>query len=73
MKELKKRGIQTQVHYIPIYHQPYYQKKFNTRMRDYLNAEVYYEKCLSIPLFPAMNDNDVNTVIEEIKNLVRNN
>lgn len=70
MGELKRRGIQTQVHYIPVHIQPYYQKKFNTKLGDCPNAERYYEKCLSIPLFPAMAESDVKKVINEITNVV---
>ena len=68
MIKLKSRGIQTQVHYIPVYFQPYYQKRFGTKRGDCPNAERYYQKCLSIPLFPAMSDQDVNKVIKVVTN-----
>lgn len=70
MRKLKERGIQTQVHYIPVHTQPYYQKKLKTKWGDCPNAEAYYKRCLSIPLFPAMTGNDVEKVITEIKELV---
>jgi len=71
MLELKSKGIQTQVHYIPVYLQPFYQKHFGTKWGDCQNAEHYYQRCLSMPLFPAMADQDVERVVEEINNLVR--
>ncbi|UCF14544.1 MAG: UDP-4-amino-4,6-dideoxy-N-acetyl-beta-L-altrosamine transaminase [Phycisphaerales bacterium] len=71
MNKLKERGIQTQVHYIPVHTQPYFQKKFATKWGDCPNAEEYYQKCLSIPLFPAMTELDVERVINEITHLVR--
>jgi UDP-4-amino-4,6-dideoxy-N-acetyl-beta-L-altrosamine transaminase/dTDP-4-dehydrorhamnose reductase len=71
MNELKGRGIRTQVHYIPVHTQPYFQKKFATKWGDCPNAEEYYQKCLSIPLFPAMSESDVERVINEITHLVR--
>lgn len=71
MNELKKRSIQTQVHYIPVHTQPFYRKNFNTNWGDCPNAEGYYEKCLSIPLFPAMSDNDVDRVIEEVLDVIK--
>lgn len=71
MYELKKRGIQTQVHYIPVHTQPFYRKHFNTNWGDCPNAEDYYRKCLSIPLFPAMGDEEVNKVIKEILSLIK--
>jgi len=70
MGGLKKAGIQTQVHYIPVHTQPFYQKHFGTKWGDFPNAEKYYQKCLSIPLYPAMTDEDVKKVIHEITQLV---
>jgi UDP-4-amino-4,6-dideoxy-N-acetyl-beta-L-altrosamine transaminase/dTDP-4-dehydrorhamnose reductase len=71
MNKLRERGIQTQVHYIPVHTQPYFQKHFDTKWGDCPNAEEYYQKCLSIPLFPAMTESDVERVINEITHLVR--
>lgn len=67
MLELRKKGIQTQVHYIPVHTQPYYQEKFNTGWGDCPHAEEYYQKCISIPLFPSMTNHDVERVINSIK------
>jgi UDP-4-amino-4,6-dideoxy-N-acetyl-beta-L-altrosamine transaminase len=72
MNELKRRGIQTQVHYIPVHTQPYYQEKFTTKWGDCPVAEKYYQKCLSIPLFPAMTQSNIEKVTSEITHLVRN-
>ncbi len=66
MKSLKLKGIQTQVHYIPVQLQPFYQRHFGTKSGDCPNAERYYKRCLSIPLFPAMTDDNVQKVIEEV-------
>ncbi|ODS39900.1 MAG: UDP-4-amino-4,6-dideoxy-N-acetyl-beta-L-altrosamine transaminase [Candidatus Altiarchaeales archaeon WOR_SM1_79] len=71
MNELQRRGIQTQVHYIPVHAQPYFQNRFGTKWGDCPNAEEYYQKCLSIPLFPAMTESDIERVINEITQLVR--
>jgi dTDP-4-amino-4,6-dideoxygalactose transaminase len=70
MGKLKMHGIRTQVHYIPVHIQPYYKKKLKTKWGDYPQAEKYYQKCLSIPLFPALLDEEVDYVIEKIKALV---
>jgi dTDP-4-amino-4,6-dideoxygalactose transaminase len=67
MFELRQKGIQTQVHYIPIYLQPFYRKHFGTNWGDCPNAEQYYKQCLSIPLYPAMTDEDVEQVITCLK------
>jgi perosamine synthetase len=73
MLELKKRGIQTQVHYIPVHTQPFYQKKFHTKWGDFPNTEKYYQQCLSIPLFPTMTNSDVHKVYTEINSIVQKN
>lgn len=67
MLKLKSKDIQTQVHYIPVHLQPFYRKRFGTNRECYPHAEKYYQRCLSIPLFPAMTDDDVKKVIKVIK------
>jgi UDP-4-amino-4,6-dideoxy-N-acetyl-beta-L-altrosamine transaminase/dTDP-4-dehydrorhamnose reductase len=71
MRKLKESGIQTQVHYIPVHLQPFYREHFNTAKSDCPDAEKYYEKCLSIPLYSAMGDDDADKVIYEIKKIIK--
>jgi len=71
MLELRTRGIQTQVHYIPVHLQPFYRQNFGTKWGDCPNAEQYYQKCLSIPLYPAMTDLDITKVTHEITNSIK--
>ncbi|MDO8662357.1 MAG: UDP-4-amino-4,6-dideoxy-N-acetyl-beta-L-altrosamine transaminase [Candidatus Omnitrophota bacterium] len=66
MLALKDFGVGTQVHYIPVYTHPFYRDRFNGTWGDCPNAEKYYKKCLSLPIFPAMKDRDVRKVIESI-------
>ena len=63
---LRAKGIFTQVHYIPVYTQPYYRATFETQWGDCPDAEAYYDKCLSIPLYAGMTDDDVDMVIKGI-------
>jgi UDP-4-amino-4,6-dideoxy-N-acetyl-beta-L-altrosamine transaminase len=70
MNALEKAGIGTQVHYIPVHLQPYYQKLYGARHLS--GAEKYYSSCLSLPLFPSMADSDVDRVSTELKRLVEN-
>jgi len=71
MNELKRNRIQTQVHYIPVHTQPFYREQIGTNWGDCPNAEKYYQKCLSIPLYPTMSDSDVGRVIDEIINIAK--
>lgn len=69
MQELKSRGIGSQVHYIPVPAHPHY-RRLGFRPEDYPNAQKYYQKTLSIPLFYDLTDNQQEQVISSIKELV---
>lgn len=69
-ERLKEKGVGVQVHYIPVHTQPYYQKHFGTKLGDFPNTEAYYERCVSLPLFPAMTNDDVERVIKAVTELV---
>ncbi len=68
-KALKNSNIFCQIHYIPVYWQPYYKNKYNYEKGKCPNAERYYERCLSIPLYPALSDEVVDYIINEIKKI----
>ncbi|MBQ8977380.1 MAG: UDP-4-amino-4,6-dideoxy-N-acetyl-beta-L-altrosamine transaminase [Succinivibrionaceae bacterium] len=64
--KLKKASIGVNVHYIPVYHQPYYQK--NRKYAPLLNTEKFYQKIITVPLCPAITLDDLNYVSYEVKN-----
>lgn len=66
---LAAENVQPQVHYIPVYWFPYYQKMGYKRGLC-PNAEKIYERILSIPLYPKMTDQDVEDVIHAVKKVV---
>jgi dTDP-4-amino-4,6-dideoxygalactose transaminase len=70
MEELKEKMIGTQVHYIPVNSQPYYRERFGYKAGDYPVAEGYYEKALSIPLYPRMSNFDAEYVKTTINNIL---
>ncbi|MEM7358554.1 MAG: UDP-4-amino-4,6-dideoxy-N-acetyl-beta-L-altrosamine transaminase [Pseudomonadota bacterium] len=60
--QMRSRGIHVNVHYIPVYKQPYYQRFGFSK--DYCpNAEQYYSRCLTLPLYPDLSIQDQDTVI----------
>jgi UDP-4-amino-4,6-dideoxy-N-acetyl-beta-L-altrosamine transaminase len=61
MRALAACGIGTQVHYIPVHLQPYYRERYQTGPLP--DAELLYQSLLSLPLFPAMADYDVDRVV----------
>ena len=62
-KALAEKRIYCQIHYIPIYWQPYYGKKYGYPIGKCPESEKYYARCLSLPLYPALTDDDVDFVI----------
>ena len=68
MHTLKDKGIGTQVHYFPVHLQPYYQKRYGRHSLP--GAEAYYARCLSLPLYPAMTDADVDRVVAALADVV---
>ena len=70
MEQLKKVGVGTQVHYIPVHLQPYYRKRFGYKKKDFINAESFYERLLSIPIYPRMTGKDVKYVASQIKKVL---
>ena len=72
-KNLKKRKINLQVHYIPIHLQPYYKKKFKFRKGDFPVAENFYEEQFSLPIYYSLKNKEVNYIIKQIKNLLKIN
>ncbi len=66
-EHLLAQGIRTQVHYVPIHTQPYYQDHFDTRAGDFPVAEKYYTQALSLPLFPDLSDEEQDRVITAVR------
>ncbi|MBI4595045.1 MAG: UDP-4-amino-4,6-dideoxy-N-acetyl-beta-L-altrosamine transaminase [Candidatus Tectomicrobia bacterium] len=68
LSELQSRGIRCQVHYLPLPLHPFYRQK-GYDMDQLPEAGSYYEKCLSIPIFPKMTDEQTRRVMEAIKTI----
>ncbi len=69
MAALKAEGIGTQVHYIPLHRQPYYRALYGPL--DLPGAERFYARCLSLPLFPDMTEDDVSRVCDALGRVLR--
>lgn len=68
MNALKEEGILTQVHYIPVHKQPYYKNLYGKLSLK--GAEQYYDKTLTLPLYPSMSDDDVVYVVNKLKQII---
>ena len=61
VEALRRRGVGSQVHYIPVHTQPYYRDRYGPL--DLPGAEAWYAGALSLPLYPAMTAADVDRVV----------
>gem|GEM_PF-4155817 len=68
-KALRAENIGVHVHYKPVYLHPYYQKLGYIRGLCPV-AEKWYESTLTIPLFPKMTDDDVESVICGVRKVI---
>jgi perosamine synthetase len=64
---LRAEGIGVNVHYLPVHLHPFYQERFGTGLGLCPRAEAAYESILSLPIFPAMTDDDVDDVIKALQ------
>lgn len=63
--DMRAAGIGVQVHYIPIYWHPYY-ARLGFQRGLCPTAEDVYARCLSLPIFPGLEDADVERVVETL-------
>jgi dTDP-4-amino-4,6-dideoxygalactose transaminase len=70
MEELKKLGIGTSVHFIPLHLHPYYAQTYGYKPGDFPNAEDAYSRCLSLPLYPTLSDDEVERIIRAVEQVV---
>lgn len=73
INKLKEWNIGSSVHFIPLHLHPYYQKVYGYKKGDFPVAEDLYDREISLPLFPDMTLQDVEYVVECIKEIIRNN
>ena len=62
---LRSKNVFAQVHYIPVHLMPYYQS-FGWKLGDLPNAEKYYSRCLSIPMYPTLTSDKQEYIVQTI-------
>lgn len=67
---LKKKKINSTIHYIPIHFHPYY-KNLGFKKGDFINSEKFYEEAISLPIYPSLNFNQLNYIVRIIKNYIK--
>jgi UDP-4-amino-4,6-dideoxy-N-acetyl-beta-L-altrosamine transaminase len=65
-ERLRASGLGVNVHYIPVYRQPYY-ARFGFSAADFPEAERYYGEAISIPMYPGLTDGEQMEVVQRLK------
>lgn len=63
-------NIGTSVHFIPVHLMSYYRENFGYKEGDFPVTEEYFDRILSLPLYPKMTDKDVQDVINTVTNIL---
>jgi perosamine synthetase len=71
MEELKQNGVSCSVHWRPLHLHPYYQETFDWRPEDFPVATAVWERLITLPIFPGMDNEEIEYVISTIKRLCR--
>jgi dTDP-4-amino-4,6-dideoxygalactose transaminase len=62
---MREQGIGVNLHYIPVYKQPYY-KSMGFKTDNFPEAERYYSDAISLPMYPAMSEDEQDVVISKL-------
>jgi len=68
-QELRDKSIGVNLHYIPVHIHPYYQS-MGFKLGDFPEAEKYYREAISIPIFPGLKNDQQDTVIRAITEVI---
>lgn len=71
INKLREYNIGTSVHFIPLHLHPYYQKIYGYKRGDFPVAEYLFDREVSLPLWPGMKKEDVEYVVDAIKELLK--
>lgn len=64
-QHLRAHNIFAQIHYVPVHLMPYY-KQYGWKEGDLPQAETYYSRCISLPMYPTLTTEEQSFVIDKI-------
>jgi perosamine synthetase len=70
IRELAERGVSASVHFIPLHLQPVYQRHYQYKPGDLPVAEREYQRSLSLPIYPAMREEEIEQVIWAVSDVI---
>ena len=69
--KLKKKGIQTSVHYVPIHKLSFFKKKLQLNYKDYPNSHLIFKRIVSLPLYPNLKSKDIKYITNQINIILK--
>ena len=66
---LRAAGIGVNLHYIPVYRQPFYEK-LGFKKGYCPEAEIYYSEVINLPMFPAISDENISYVTDSLSRII---
>jgi UDP-4-amino-4,6-dideoxy-N-acetyl-beta-L-altrosamine transaminase len=64
-ERLRSSGILVNIHYIPVYQHPYYQK-FGYKKKNFPQAEKYYSEAISLPIYPGLTEEQIKMIVDTV-------
>jgi dTDP-4-amino-4,6-dideoxygalactose transaminase len=71
IEQLKKAGVGTSVHFIPLNLQPYYRKRYALSAGDFPHATAHYRSAITLPLYPDLRRAEVDYIADTLRKLLR--
>ena len=71
-RDLKAKGINTGLYFVPLHLLQYYKNKYSLRVNDFPNALVNFQQILAIPIYPSLKQNEVEYICKQIKDIAKN-
>jgi dTDP-4-amino-4,6-dideoxygalactose transaminase len=71
IETLREKGVGTSVHFIPLNLHPVYRRRYGYKPGDFPTAEAIFGRAISLPIYPAMTDAEVDHVIDAVRTTLR--
>jgi dTDP-4-amino-4,6-dideoxygalactose transaminase len=71
IERLRRKGVGTSVHFIPLHLHPAYQRAYGYKPGQFPKAEAVFGGACSLPIYPAMTDAEVGHVVEAVRSTLR--
>ena len=71
IESLREKGVGTSVHFIPLNLHPVYQRMYGYKPGQFPDAEAVFARAVSLPIYPAMTDTDVDHVVDAVQTTLK--